>query len=240
LREGRNSDAPREVVPGHTERLDARTVAFVPARALARETTYHPLIAKPGFDVTAFAELRFETGREADSEPPDLPVGKGGIRIASEPVPAACDGPPGRWRVAVTIPPASDDGDAGAIEYFLYLTRGLDVEGPELRDRARSDGGDVRMDLILTSSQSREVTCVAVRAVDGLGRPAEAETETCFDPIDGSYFRACAVRTPGADRRGAGFGTGMAGCVVAFLVVLVLRCRVRSRAEAARRPWRAL
>lgn len=231
LREAGGSGSPRETVAGHAERLDARSVAFVPAQPLAANTNYHPLIAKAGFDRAAFAELRFQTGRVEDEEPPDLALSPDGIRIASEAVSAECGGPAGRLRVAVTFPPAVDDGDEGSIEYFLYLTRGVAVDAPELRDRARSDGGDVRMSLELTRDQAREIACVAVRAVDGVGRRAESEPELCFDPIEGSHFRPCAVAAPGSGASGA--GKGAVGWLVACATVLVLRCRPRPR---VRRP----
>lgn len=230
LRETGGSGAPRETVAGDAERLDARTVAFIPAQRLAANTKYHPLVAKAGFDSAAFAELRFQTGRIDDEVRPDLALDADGIRFATEPIPEACTGPEGRVRVAVTFPPAVDDGDELSIEYFLYLTRGVAVDAPELRDRARSDGGDVRMSLELTREQAREIACVAVRAVDGVGRPAESEPEACFDPIEGSHFRPCAVAGPGSGASDT--GTGPAGWLVACAAVLVLRCRTRPRARA--------
>jgi hypothetical protein len=207
LRDPAEAGGAREVVPGRIERLDARTVAFVPERRLAAETRYYPLVAKPGFAAAAFTEQRFETAAFLDGEAPELSFGPDDIALSTETIPPDCDGPPGGRRVGVAFPPASDDGDEGSIEYSLYLTRGVDVDGPELRDRARELGGTVRMSLTLTRSQAEERACVAVRVVDGVGRAAAEEPELCFDPVDGGHFEACAAEaTVGRTDTGARLG----------------------------------
>lgn len=211
LREPDTEGDPREVVAGSVHAIDSRTIAFVPDRRLDAETRYYPVVAKPGFDAPAFAELRLETGSELDAEPPSLSVGPDGIALSSEPIGPGCEGPPGGLRIGVSFPPASDDGDEGSIEYFLYLTRGFGVHGPELRARARDHDGTVRMSLFLTQQQSRERACVAVRAVDGVGKPAANEPELCFDPIEGSHFEDCTAEAAiGATHAGPRARTSLA------------------------------
>lgn len=226
LREPSDATAPREVVAGSVHRVDDRTVAFVPDRRLDAETRYYPLIAKPGFDAPAFAELRFDAGSELDAEPPSFPIGADGIALASEPLPPECAGAAGALRVGVSFPPATDDGDEGSIEYFLYLTRGVDVDGPELRARARDHDGTVRMSLLLTSAQAQERACLAVRAVDGVGKPAEETPELCFDPIEGSHFEACTARAAiGATETGPRSGGILLFCVAALVGLACSRRR---------------
>lgn len=138
----------------------------------------------------------FRTGRFFDMGPPEF----GGIlKVGSDWVEHECDAPEGGYRIDVKVDRAVDDGPGGDIEYFLYLTRGPEVEAPQLRARQRNFSGEdgIPMAFVLEPSEAVSPICIAVHAVDGVGNVAESDPH-CFDPIEGNFFEPlCAVSAPG-------------------------------------------
>ncbi len=143
-------------------------------------------------------EFVFTTGTSFDSEAPSFT----GIRsLASDRVGPSCEAPEGGYRIDVKVEPATDDGPGGDVEYLLYLTRGPEVEAPQLRSRQRNfSGEEIPMAFVIDPSEAVSPICVAVHAVDGVGRVTESPAE-CFDPIQGNFFEPlCSVSAAGAAR----------------------------------------
>ena len=113
----------------------------------------------------------------------------------SVPVDIACESPEGGYRVEVQFPPALDDGPAGSLEYWLYLSRGAEQGAPVVRSRARGYRAQViTMAFVLTPEEAAEPICVDIVAVDGVGRISNGQATACLDPYDRSYFSGlCAV-----------------------------------------------
>jgi hypothetical protein len=214
----------REPVPGAVHRVDARTLAFVAAARLRADSDYFPLIARAGFDRASRTELEFTTGAVDDDEPPDFDAADESIRIAVEPPPDECGAEAGSLRVQLGVPAAHDDGDPESVELLLFVTDGEGIRAPELRARRwNEDGGEVVLTFLLDPREAGQPVCVALRAIDGLGRSSEGEPALCFDPIRRSHFEpSCAVA--GAGPRGEGPGTLVP--LTAWLFVRV-RCRLR-------------
>jgi hypothetical protein len=160
-------------------------VAFVPDALLRADTDYFPLVTRAEFDASARLELEFRTGDARDRDPPELDAPADEIQVAVEEPPAACELPEGTLRVSLNVPRARDDGDEESVELLLYLTRAAGLRGPELRARARNasaDEGSVVLQFLLSAEQASDAICMAVRAVDGVGRVSEGEPRLCIEP----------------------------------------------------------
>jgi hypothetical protein len=187
----------RVPVQGESVRVGPRTVVFESAGTLSSSTRHFAFVARPGFERVTRSEFAFETDDDVDREPPSLRQGE--LEIDVDPPPPECGAAPGSRRVKLSAGGLSDDGDGESIELLVYLSRGAGVAAPELRARRLNTGGEVPVTLILSPQEAAEPLCLALRAVDGVGRASEQESSVCFDPRDGSHFRAaCATRPPGA------------------------------------------
>lgn len=150
--------------------------------------------------IGAFAEFSFETGTEVDTQPPQL----GGMSVGSSRVGESCEAPDGGYRIDVQVQPATDDGPRIDIEYLVYLTRGPEVEAPELRARARQATDVIPMAFILEASEAVSPICVTVHAVDGVGNVDDDTEPTCFDPIQGNFFEPlCSASAISSSHAGA-------------------------------------
>jgi hypothetical protein len=192
-------DQPPAPVPGRVQRIDAGTVAFLPARRLQAQTVHFLLIARPGFDTGARSELELLTGQDRDREPPVLSADAAAIGLAVADLPARCGAPAGSRRVSLDFAAATDDGDPESVEHLLYL-RGGPLREPSLRARARSERDTVRMSFALSPQEAAQPLCLVLKAVDGVGKVAEREPEICFDPASSNSFAPlCAASAgPGA------------------------------------------
>lgn len=145
-------------------------------------------------------EFNFRTGASFDSGPPVM----GEIaELGSARAEPSCDLPDGGYRIDVSFPPARDDGPEGDIEYLLFLTRGPDVDAPQLRARQRNFATDlITMAFTVDPAEAVSPICVAVHAVDGVGNIDDDGQAPCFDPIQGNFFEPlCGVASPGARGR---------------------------------------
>ena len=169
--------------------------------------------------------------------PPEM----GEIReVRSTPTPVNCDAPEGGYRVDVSFEPALDDGSPGSIEYLLYLTRGPGVQAPELRDRARNftEGGDglVTMAFVLRPNEADGPVCVAVHAVDGVGRVDRSVPARCFEPIQGNFFQGlCSVGFAFRESN-EGARTLLVQTLGGVALMLLHRRRLRNRRASRRSP----
>jgi serine/threonine protein phosphatase PrpC/CRP-like cAMP-binding protein len=207
LRAGPAGVAP-SVVPATTTRLGEHTFVLRPERVLPAETELLLLHARPGFDRPTRGQTAFRTGDDVDREPPELHVTSEELDLRVEPPPAPCDAPAGSLRVRMTVPTPDDDGDPSSVEVLAYLTRRAGDAPPALRARARPEDADqdsITLTLLLEPEEGHGPLCVALRAVDGVGRGSEASPERCFDPgaAERSVFASsCAVRPRQGARAG--------------------------------------
>jgi hypothetical protein len=216
----------RELVPGRVTQPDPRTLAFVPDTPLRPSSDYFPLIARSGFDRAARSELEFRTGSSLDREPPSFDRSSDEIRIAIDAPPPECEASQGSVRVQAGVPGARDDGDDESVELLLFVTDAAGARGPELRARRRNGAGtEVVLTFLLDAREAEQPVCVALRAIDGVGRSSEDEPARCFDPLQDSHFEPlCSAGSPGrADGR-----PGVLVPLAAWLWV-VLRRRGRER-----------
>jgi hypothetical protein len=97
-----------------------------------------------------------------------------------------------------------------------------------LRARTRNFTTDlITMAFVLEPSEAVEPICVAIQAVDGVGRVDNDGEPRCFDPIQGNFFEPlCTVGSFGASRAASG-AWGSAGVLVGFALVLAGRRRRR-------------
>ncbi len=214
----------REPVSGHVAQLDARTLAFVPDAPLRPSSDYFSSIARAGFDRATRSELEFRTGSNLDREPPTFDPPGDEVRVAIDAPPEECDAPPGSVRVRIGVPAADDDGDDESVELLLFVTQAQGVRGPELRARRWNRAeGEVVLTFVLDEREIELPVCVAVRAVDGVGRSSEGEATRCFDPVQDSHFAPLCSAGP------AGRAHGRTGFLVALAAWpgVVLRRRRR-------------
>jgi hypothetical protein len=224
----------RQAVPGDVQQLDARTLAFVPRSRLEPETDYFPLVARTGFDRASRTELEFRTGSAIDREPPAFDPGEDQLRLAVDTPPAECEAPAGSVRVQLGTPRASDDGDEESVELLLFVTSAQGARGPELRARSRNgdeDEGEVVLTFLLSAQEAEQPVCVALRAVDTVGRSSRGGPALCFEPSQGSRFAPLCGVAPG---RGSTDGGG--GSLVLFCVWLAAALRRRRHGCAGPRP----
>ena len=200
--------ASRTPVPGEILRVDDRTLAFVPRAYLAKDTEYYALIARAGFDRASRAEAEFRTGAGVDRDPPGFDPRGEDMRLVLDAPPPECGAPRGSVRVQLGVPAARDDGDEASVELLLFVTSSaLDAGAPSLRARTlnRTDG-EVVLTFLLEPGEAEGTVCLALRAVDALGRSSRAEPSLCFQPRQGSHFEpSCSAIAPvGAPYGGRG------------------------------------
>jgi len=192
--------APPSLLPAALERLDAHTVVLRPLRPLPSSTGLVLLYARPGFDRPTRGQASFETGVDLDHVPPSLSASAGDLDLRVEPPPEPCGAPAGTLRVRLSVPTPEDDGDPTSVEVLAYLSRSALDEPPTLRARARpadTDQESLTLTLFLEPGEANGPVCVALRAVDGVGRRSTQSTETCFDPAAAErslFASSCAVR----------------------------------------------
>jgi hypothetical protein len=203
-------------VPGRVD-LVGDSVFFVPSAPLTPASWYAGEVTLD--DVAS--PFDFRTGTLFDTGPPDLAR----IRDVTPARHTSCELDGGGFRLDVTFAPAQDDGPEGDIEYLLYLTRGPDVIGPQLRSRVRGYAtGEIVMALVLEPREAVSPVCVAVIAVDGTGRVDDDTAPVCLDPVQGNYFEPlCTVTAPGTPRS-------------APVAVLLAACAAAVAVRARRRP----
>lgn len=210
-----SGSGPPEIVPGHTEQLDARSAAFVPDALLAASSHHFAAIARPGFDNAARTEVEFDTGDDVDREAPRFDPAQSAIDLEVDSPPPECEAPPGSMRVRLGVPRARDDADEESVRILLFLTRAEGLDAPLLRARARNpDSGRAELRFLLTPEQARAPVCVVLRAIDGAGKLSQGEPELCFDPSRGSHFAGCSAARPGAGTMAAGAWTLVPWCAV--------------------------
>jgi hypothetical protein len=124
------------------------------------------------------------------------------------------------------------------------VSRSARGAAPSLRARARpdDDGDDsITLTLFLEPDEAAGPICVALRAIDGVGRRSEDSPESCFDPgaAERSVFASsCAARPRPARTPG---GDALAGALLLSVAVLLgrrartgRRARARDRRNGAR------
>lgn len=210
-------------VAGSTQQLGSDLLFFVPDGGWEPETRYVGRVFGEGNEI-AFG---FQTGRSVDMGPPTRP------RIVQVEASEGTALGEGAVRIDVEFEPSSDDGPLGSLEYQVYLTAGHDVVEPELRLRIRHQSTTTLVGAIgLTGEATSEPACMAIVAVDGVGRTASSET-TCFDPVTGNYFEPLCSVAPAPSAR------GVAGVWLPLLAVWIGLGRRRGRrALSEARPIR--
>ncbi|MEM9192636.1 MAG: hypothetical protein AAGF12_25905 [Myxococcota bacterium] len=210
-----------ELVPGRVEVI-LDTLIFTPDAPYLPMTEYEAVALGTGG--SAFNPT-FVTGDAFDTGPPDF----GNISdVRAFEQDRSCDAPNGGFRIDVTFEAATDDGPDGDIEYLLYLSRGPNVEAPELQRRVRNQTpGGVIVAFNLEPEDAVSPICVAVHAVDGVGNVDDDGQPRCEDPIQGNFFEPlCAVEAPGV----AGAAPyGALGLLVVMGVGRILRRRSACR-----------
>jgi len=209
-------------VPGFVQTLGDR-LFFGADGGLSPRTTYGGVFR----GVDGGIDLRFCTGGQPDAGPPQLGAFVDATRAEAGP---GCRLPDGGHRIGLRFGAARDDGPAGSIEYLLYLTRGVGVDAPVLRDRFRNFAAEeITMTLLVTDEEAAQPVCVQAFALDGVGNVSEASEEQCVDPLTTAVFQPlCSVR-PGA--RGASLGV----VLVALASVGAAARRARSGRSRSRR-----
>jgi hypothetical protein len=175
-------DCPDGFAVAGTAQAIGDVLVFTPETRLLPRTWYQG-VANGDFNL----QFRFETGTTLDLAPPEM--GRI-VDVRSQRVEPSCEAPDGGYRIDVVFDPATDDGARGDIEYLLYLTRGPEVEAPELRDRLRNFATPPRitMAFVLEAREAVSPICVTVYAVDGVGNIDDDTEPHCFDPIQGNFF----------------------------------------------------
>ncbi|MFK7985295.1 MAG: hypothetical protein AB8I08_04620 [Sandaracinaceae bacterium] len=150
--------------------------------------------------------FQFCTGTGTDTNPPSI----GSLSdVSSTETATSCDAPEGGYRIGVFFDPANDlDGPQGSIEYVLYQTRGVGVDGPIVRDRLVNFATEeITMAFVLPPEEATSPICVRVAAIDGVGNVVFNDADEggdCVDPVQGNFFYGlCAVR-PGSDSPAGG------------------------------------
>lgn len=224
--------APPVALPSSLERLDARSFVLRPQRLLPARTELSLIHARPGFDRPTRGQAAFRTGDDVDREPPELSADTAQLDLRVEPPPAPCEAPAGSLRVRLTVPTPEDDGDAASVEVLAYLSRSARDAAPVLRARARAEDTDdasITLTLFLEPEEASGPICVALRAIDGVGRGSRESPESCFDPgaAEQSVFApscAAGLRAGAAARRDV-----LAGALLLSVAAVLSRRRVRDR-----------
>jgi hypothetical protein len=157
------------------------TLVYIPSMPYEAGTEYSGVARGVDNDL----EFRFRTGSTFDSGGPTI----GAITAvnASRIEDATCELPEGGYRLDVELAPATDDGAPGDLEYFLFLTRGPEVDEPMLLTSQRNTPEMVVMAAPVPASAIAGPICIAVVVVDGVGETAETPPH-CDDPVKGNFF----------------------------------------------------
>lgn len=235
--------APPSPLPVALERLDAHTVVLRPSQPLSARSGLLLLYARPGFDRPTRGEASFESGDDLDREPPSLSASSEELDLRVEPPPEPCGAPAGSLRVRLTVPTPEDDGDPTSVEVLAYLSRSSTEQSteqpPSLRARARPEDADeesLTLTLFLEPEEANGRVCVALRAIDGVGRRSEQSTEACFDPAAAErslFVSSCAARE--ASRRAVGGRDAPAGALLLLAAAALGRRRAVARARRMHR-----
>jgi len=205
-------------VPG-TARAIGDTLVWTADAPFEQSTRY----AGVAFGLDADFAFNFRTGLSFDLGPPQL--GALAELAATRNEEDSCDAPAGSYRIDVSFGGAVDDGPPGDIEYLLYLSRGPEVDEPQLRNAVRNQSeGDQVMAFTAMASEVASPICVTVIAVDGVGNVDDTVPPLCDDPIQGSYFEALCSATPGRGRT-----PPVSWALALIFVVLLRRARARAR-----------
>ena len=192
------ADGARAFVPGRVQVVGDELVFYPDARWDAGGT-----YAGVARGVDRDLEFTFCTGSGVDTEPPVL----GEItEVTSTPRAPDCTAPEGGYRIGVFFPPAQDfDGPPGSIDYLLFQTRGVGLDGPLRRSRARNFNAEqITMTFVLPPDEATDPICVTVAAVDGVGNVDADTRAVCIDPIQGNFFQALCAAAPAAPGGAAG------------------------------------
>lgn len=217
------------VVPGATA-LVGDTVVVTPDNLLDAGTDY--LVLAGGIDQSFEAPFRVLAPGGTSTVDVEAPRFGPVTSFFSTPLGESCEAPDGGFRVDVAVQPASNEPAGADVEYLLFLTRGVGIEAPEFRARARGVPGDVVMAFVLSPEESAQTICFTIQAIDGAGNLGELSEPVCEDPIQGNFFEPlCSVsvglaQTRRADRLGAAWAwpSGLA-IALAFLWVRQRRRR---------------
>lgn len=138
------------------------------------------------------ASFSFTTGTRRDTMPPTWPSAAPAFSAMRD---TRCSDT--RFRVFVQVPQASDDGPLSDVEYLLFLTRARGLVSPSLRARARGFASTepVPMAFTISTTEASAPICIAVVAVDGLGKTVASPT-VCKDPIQGVFFDPLCTASP--------------------------------------------
>jgi hypothetical protein len=232
-----SSDRAPSTLPSATERLDERTFVIRPLRALPARTELVVVHARPGFDRPTRGQASFETGDDVDREPPVLDVDTAELDLRIEPPPAECDAAAGSLRVRLSVPTPEDDGDPTSVEVLAYLSRSARDAAPSLRARARPGDADqetLTLTLFLSPEEAEGRICVALRAIDGVGRPSRHSPESCFDPAAAErsvFVGSCAAGPPS---RSKGCRDGLPGVLLLLAAATAAHRRGAVRGPGAR------
>jgi hypothetical protein len=169
-------------------------VVLVPERLLEPSTEHWVLVARPFLDRASRAESELTTGDSVDRESPELPFGDDDLSLEVSALAPECDAAPGSVRLSLEIPKPSDDTDAESVSVLVFLSRAAELHAPELLATVLNRGEPLRADVVLSPAQARERACIALRAVDGVGRISDDEVEACFHPSrDVAFASGCGV-----------------------------------------------
>jgi uncharacterized protein (TIGR03382 family) len=174
-----------------TARAVGDSLVFTADAPYRSETRY----AGVAFGLDADFSFNFRTGESFDLGPPQMGVLQEitATRVEDD----SCDAPVGSYRIDVSFGGATDDGPPGDIEYLLYLSRGPEVEAPELVQTLRNQSaGDQIMAFVAEASEVASPICVSVVAVDGVGNVDDTARPLCDDPIQGSFFEPLCSASP--------------------------------------------
>lgn len=223
------SDEPR-VIDAELSIEEGNVVRLVPRDPLAASTEHTLLIVQPGLDIVSRSESSFETGTGSDREPPELNYGPDDVQVSVAELPPECGQGSGARRVVLSLPPASDDGDVESVQLEVELTMAEGLGEPELRARGPNDDDTVHLSFILSAEEASGRVCLAVGAVDALGRSSERKPTVCFNPSTRPAFEsACSIAVVRITGRRANPGGACAWLLVLSAVM------ARGRWRAARR-----
>jgi hypothetical protein len=110
------------------------------------------------------------------------------------------------------------------------MAKGL--EAPELRARGPNDDDPVHLHFILSPEEASARVCLAIGAVDALGRSSERKPTVCFNPSTRPVFEsACSIAVVRVTGRRANPG----GACAWLLVLSAVTARARWRARPSER-----